>query len=160
AATVHSLSRRLLLSVSAPLALFSLVMMWVLDSGFRALSERSLQELLDRQMVSLIAAAELQPNGAYAPAQHALDRRFQTPHSGLYAALRSQHHEWLSPSTAGLTSNFGPLLVPGARRLEYARFDHDRVAVESRAIQFADDPNEVRVLTLSVAVSLSPYEEE
>jgi two-component system sensor histidine kinase PhoQ len=157
---VHSLSRRLLLSVSAPLVLFAAVMMWVLDSGFRALSERSLQELLDRQMVSLIAAAELQPSGVYAPAAHALDRRFETPHSGLYAEMRSAHHQWRSPSTVGLASDFGPLLVPGERRLSYARFGHDRVAIESRAIQFADDPKESRVLTLSVAVSLSPYEEQ
>jgi len=55
---VHSLSRRLLVSVSVPLALFFGVMMLVLDTGFRALSERSLQELLDSQMVSLIAAAD------------------------------------------------------------------------------------------------------
>ncbi len=156
---MHSLSRRLLLSVSAPLLLFAAVMMWVLDSGFRALSDRSLQELLDRQMVSLIAAAELQPNGAYAPAPHALDRRFETPHSGLYAEIRSLNHQWRSPSTE-LGSEFGALLVPGERRLSYARFGHDRVAIEGRAIQFADDPKESRVLTLSVAVSLSPYEEQ
>ena len=55
---MHSLSRRLLVSVSVPLALFFGVMMLVLDTGFRALSERSMQELLDSQMVSLIAAAE------------------------------------------------------------------------------------------------------
>ena len=42
---MHSLSRRLLASVSVPLALFFSVMMVVLDTGFRALSERSLQEL-------------------------------------------------------------------------------------------------------------------
>ena len=44
AASVHSLSRRLLVSVSVPLALFFGVMMLVLDTGFRALSERSMQE--------------------------------------------------------------------------------------------------------------------
>jgi len=38
---VHSLSRRLLVSVSVPLALFFGVMMVVLDTGFRELSERS-----------------------------------------------------------------------------------------------------------------------
>ena len=64
---VHSLSRRLLITVSVPLALFFGVMMLVLDSGFRALSERSLRELLDAQMVSLIAAADPQPDGSYAP---------------------------------------------------------------------------------------------
>jgi two-component system sensor histidine kinase PhoQ len=157
---VHSLSRRLLVSVSAPLALFFGVMMVVLDSGFRELSERSLRELLDSQMVSLIAAAEPQPNGGYAPAPHTLDSRLATPRSGLYAEIRSQHHLWRSPSTAGLGSDFGALLVPGERNLAYAAFGHDRVAIESRAIQFADDPSGKRTLTFSVAVSLSPYEEQ
>lgn len=157
---MHSLSRRLLLSVSAPLALFFGVMMLVLDGGFRALSERSLQELLDSQMVSLIAAAELQTNGSYAPAPHALDPRFDTPRSGLYAEIRSPLHEWRSPSTAGLASDFGRLLPHGERRLRYTSFGHDRVAIESRAIQFADDPEGARTLTFSVAVSLSPFEEQ
>jgi two-component system sensor histidine kinase PhoQ len=157
---VHSLSRRLLVSVSVPLALFFGVMMLVLDTGFRALSERSLQELLDSQMVSLIAAADPQPDGSYAPTPQELDPRLRTPRSGLYAQIRSQHHQWRSPSTAGLSSDFGALLVPGERNLAYAAFGHDRVAIESRAIQFADDPKGTRALTFSVAVSLSPYEEQ
>src|SRR6266481_4874504 len=132
----------------------------VLDTGFRALSERSLQELLDSQMVSLIAAADPQPDGSYAPSPQELDPRLRTPRSGLYAQIRSQHHLWRSPSTAGLSSDFGALLVPGERNLAYAAFGHDRVAIESRAIQFADDPKGKRTLTFSVAVSLSPYEEQ
>jgi two-component system, OmpR family, sensor histidine kinase PhoQ len=157
---VHSLSRRLLVSVSVPLALFFGVMMWVLDSGFRALSERSLEELLDRQMVALIAAAEPQPNGGYAPAPQVLDARLDTPRSGLYAQIRSQHSQWRSTSTAGLASEFGPLLRRGARSLSYSAFGHYRVAIESRAIQFADDPAEPNGFTFSVAVSLTPYEEQ
>jgi len=158
---VHSLSRRLLVSVSLPLALFSGVMIWVLDSGFRALSERSLEELLDRQMVALIASVEPQPDGGYAPAPQTLDTRLATPRSGLYAQIRSPHHLWRSPSTAGLTSDFGPLLERGGRRVSFASFGRQhRVAIESRAIQFADDPKEPQGFTFSVALSLTPYEEQ
>ncbi|HEX4649358.1 MAG TPA: ATP-binding protein [Steroidobacteraceae bacterium] len=157
---MHSLSRRLLFSVSAPLALFFGVMMVVLDTGFRALSDRTLREVLDTQMVRLIAAAEPQAAGGYAPAPNTLDPRFATPRSGLYAQIRSQRHQWRSPSTAGLNSEFGPLEVPGERTFRYADFGHDRVAIESRAIQFADDPKDTRAFTFSVAVSLSPYEEQ
>src|SRR5438874_2595549 len=85
--TVHSLSRRLLVSVSVPLALFFGGMMLVLDTGFRALSERSLRELLDSQMVAMIAAAEPQPSGGYAPAPHTIDPRLATPRSTLAALL-------------------------------------------------------------------------
>jgi two-component system, OmpR family, sensor histidine kinase PhoQ len=157
---VHSLSRRLLISVSLPLALFFGVMMLVLDSGFRALSERSLRELLDAQMVSLIAAADPQPDGGYAPPAQALEPRLASPHSGLYAQIRSSEHEWRSPSTLGLPSDFGPLLPHGERSFDYATFGHDRVAIESRAIQFEDSPSEAGTFTFSVAVSLSPYEEQ
>lgn len=157
---MHSLSRRLLVSVSVPLALFFGVMMLVLDTGFRALSERSMQELLDSQMVGLIAAAEPQPDGGYAPAPHALDPRLATPRSGLYAQIRSQLHEWQSPSNAKAEVEFGPLLAHGERNTTYTSFGHERVAIESRAIQFEDDPKGQRTLTFSVAVSLSPYEEQ
>jgi hypothetical protein len=157
---VHSLSRRLLISVSVPLALFFGVMMLVLDSGFRALSERSLQELLDAQMVSLIAAADPQPNGGYAPPPQSLEPRLETPHSGVYAQIRSSGHEWRSPSTVGLDTDFGALLPHGERSFAYANFGHDRVAIESRAIQFEDSDSEAGTYTFSVAVSLSPYEEQ
>jgi two-component system sensor histidine kinase PhoQ len=150
----------LLVSVSVPLALFFGVMMVVLDTGFRALSDRSVQEVLDRQMVALIAAAEPQPNGGYAPAPHTADPRLETPRSGLYAQIRSQQHTWRSPSTAGLRSDFGSPLARGQRNIAYASFGYDRVAIESRAIQFEDDPSGAGTLTFSVAVSLSPYEEQ
>jgi two-component system, OmpR family, sensor histidine kinase PhoQ len=157
---VHSLSRRLLLAVSLPLALFFGVMMLVLDSGFRALSERSLNELLDAQMVSLIAAADPLPNGSYGPESQTLDPRMATPHSGLYAQIRSGENQWRSVSTAGVAAEFGPLLQRGQRSLEYAMFGHERVAIESRAIRFEDDARHAETLTFSVAVSLSPYEEQ
>jgi two-component system sensor histidine kinase PhoQ len=157
---VHSLSRRLLISVSVPIALFCGVVILVLDSGFREVAQRTLQDDLDRQMVALIAAAEPQPDGGYAPAPHTLDPRLATPRSGVYAQIRSAGHEWRSPSTAGLNSDFGQLLSGGQRHLSYAAFDNDRVAIESRSIEFEGDPNAARALTFSVATSLSPYQQE
>jgi two-component system sensor histidine kinase PhoQ len=150
----------LLLAVSLPLALFFGVMMLVLDSSFRALSERSLNELLDAQMVSLIAAADPLPNGSYGPEATTLDPKMATPHSGLYAQIRSEAHQWRSASTAGVVADFGPLLKRGERTLDYASFGHERVAIESRAIRFEDDAKNAETLTFSVAVSLTPYEEQ
>ncbi|MDB6088574.1 MAG: two-component system, OmpR family, sensor histidine kinase PhoQ [Gammaproteobacteria bacterium] len=157
---MHSLSRRLLISVSVPLALFFGVMMVVLDTGFRALSDRTLQQLLDSQMVALVAATEPQPGGGYAPPAHDIDSRLRTPRSGLFAQVRSVRHQWRSPSTAGSSINFGPLLKEGEKSVSYTEFGHDRVAIESRGIQFSDDPDDTRSLTFSVAASLSPYEEQ
>jgi two-component system, OmpR family, sensor histidine kinase PhoQ len=157
---VHSLSRRLLISVSVPLALFCGVVMLVLDTGFREVAQRTLQDELDRQMVGLIAAAEPQPDGSYAPAPHTLDPRLETPRSGLYAEIRSADHEWRSPSTASLNSDFGRLLSGGERKLSYGTFGDDRVAIASRSIEFEGEPAAARSLTFSVATSLSPYQQE
>lgn len=157
---MHSLSRRLLISVSVPLALFCGVLMLVLDTGFREVAQRTLRDELDRQMVALIAAAEPQPDGGYAPAPHTLDPRFETPRSGVYAQIRSSGGEWRSPSTAGLNIDFGRLLSGGERNLSYATFGNDRVAIESRSIEFQGAQNAPSPLTFSVATSLSPYQQE
>jgi two-component system sensor histidine kinase PhoQ len=157
---VHSLSRRLLISVSVPLALFCGVVMLVLDTGFREVAQRTLRDELDRQMVALIAAAEPQPDGGYAPVPHTLDPRLETPRSGVYAQIRSAGGEWRSPSTAGLNSDFGRLLSGGERNLSYATFGDDRVAIESRSIEFEGAQNAPSPLTFSVATSLSPYQQE
>jgi two-component system sensor histidine kinase PhoQ len=158
---VHSLSRRLLVSVSLPLALFFGVMMAVLDNGFRALSQRSLQELLDAQMVALIAAAEPQPSGGYAPPPGDLAVRLRTPRSGLYAQIRSTHSPvaWRSPSTAGASIDFGAALEAGGRALSYSSNGQERIAIESRGIQFEDRQGHTEI-TFSVAASLTPYEQE
>ena len=157
---MHSLSQRLLLSVALPLALFFGVMTMVLDHGFRTLSDHSLHELLDSQIIALIAAAEREPKKGYVAPLSALDSRFATPRSGLYAAIRSARHQWTSPSTADADVSFGPLLPQGARTFSYTMAGHRRLAVESRGVSFADDPGASGPITFSVAVSLTPYEEQ
>jgi two-component system sensor histidine kinase PhoQ len=161
ARTAHSLSRRLLISVAVPLALFFAVMMLVLDSGFRTLSERQLHALLDAQIVTLIAAAEPDSSGGYDAPLNGLDARLASPDSGLYAQIRSNNLIWRSPSTAGVPIDFGPPLAQGDRTFSYTVVGHTRVATESRGISFADDPKQPgHALTFSVAVSLTPYEEQ
>ncbi len=158
---MHSLSRRLLVSVSVPLALFFGVMMVVLDNGFRELADRSLEQLLDSQMVALIAAAEPQPDGKYAPDSSDMSARLRTPRSGLYAQIVSVKSKavWRSPSTAGAPIDFGPVLKPGSRGISYSSNGHERIEIESRGIEFEDRTGHVE-LTFSVAASLTPYEQQ
>src|SRR5262245_3537655 len=134
-------------------------MMYVLDTGFRELSDRSMRELLDAQMVSLIAGADPVPTGGYAPPPEALEPRLAVPRSGLYAQIRSPEHMWRSPSIAGIATDFGPLLKSGDRTFGYGTFSNEQVALESRAIRFQDTPD-AATYTFSVAVGLSPYEEQ
>ena len=159
---MHSLSRRLLLSVSLPLALFFGVMMYVLDSGFRALSERSLRELLDAQMVSLIAARRPAAGRRLRTRRRRRSTRaWSMPHSGLYAQIRSdaasagaRPRPRASPRISDRCSRSGD------RTFGYGTFGHERVALESRAIRFAGHPGDAATYTFSVAVGLSPYEEQ
>ena len=53
-----SLSRRLLLSVFVVLVVFFGLTVFLLDMVFRQAAERSMTELIDAQMVALIAAAQ------------------------------------------------------------------------------------------------------
>lgn len=158
---MHSLSQRLLISVSIPLAVFFGVMMMVLDNGFRELADRSLQQLLDSQTVALIAAAEPQPDGKYAPESNDLAARLRTPRSGLYAQIMSSKNKepWRSPSTAGASIDFGPMRAAGVRDISYADNGHERIEIESRGIEFEDRTGHV-ALTFSVAASLTPYEQQ
>jgi two-component system, OmpR family, sensor histidine kinase PhoQ len=157
---MQSLSRRLLVSVAVPLVLFFGIAMFMLDRSFHQLLDRTVSELLDSQMIKLIAVAEPQPAGGYAVAAGDLDPQLAKRGSGVYAQIRSQRHTWRSPSAAGLAVDFGPLLNEGKRDLAYRPFGKEHIATESRGISFEDDPNQTRSLTFTVAVSLSQYDEQ
>lgn len=160
---MHSLSRRLLLSVSVLLVAFFGVTIFVLDVSFRDISQRSLQELLDAQMVALIGASDPQPNGVFAPLTRDLQSRLATPRSGLYAQIRSIRPKaptWRSPSTAGTDIDFGPALHTGEKSFHYVRIHDADLAIASRGISFEDEARVRRNLTFSVAASLAPYEQQ
>jgi two-component system, OmpR family, sensor histidine kinase PhoQ len=163
AAVVHSLSQRLLLSVSVSLVVFFGVTIFVLDVIFRDVSDHSLQDLLDAQIIALVAAAEPQPNGVFAPLPRDLQTRLATPRSGLYAQIRSAQPgvpAWSSPSTAGAEIDFGPQLRTGARDSRQSKVQNEDVAIASRGISFEDEAHVRRNLTFSVAASLVPYHQQ
>jgi two-component system, OmpR family, sensor histidine kinase PhoQ len=160
---VHSLSRRLLLSVSAPLVAFFGVTIAVLDASFRDVSERAMRDLLDAQIVALIASAEPQPDGGLEPQTEDLETRLATPGSGLYAQIRSTEPgdvPWRSPSAAGTFIDFGPAVKAGEQSFLYTRAPQEEVAIASRGISFEDESHARRDLTFSVATSLTPYKEQ
>jgi two-component system sensor histidine kinase PhoQ len=160
---VHSLSRRLLLSVSVSLVAFFGVTIFVLDTSFRDVSERSMRDLLDAQIVALIASAEPQPDGGFEPQARGLETRLVTPGSGLYAQIQSTEPgdvAWRSPSAAGTFIDFGPRVSAGERSFTYSRAPQEEVAIASRGISFEDESHAKRELTFSVATSLVPYQEQ
>ncbi len=133
----------------------------LLDLVFRHAAERSLRELLDAQMVALIAAADPDSPESVTPTA-VLETRFDTPGSGLYAEIRSASGEtiWRSQSTTGTAVQFGPALEGGERSFFYTDIAGTpiRLAVISRGIVWADLHGKPARFTFSVASSLETYE--
>lgn len=134
----HSLSTRLLATVSLLLILFFGVTIVVLDSVFKDSSEQAIRERLDIQVLALIAAADEQPGDRLIPATPLLDTRYLGPNSGLYGRIAGGDDRvfWVSPSLLGARLPFIAGVRPGAR------------AFDQRVMS-----NGTRVLTLSVGLS-------
>jgi two-component system sensor histidine kinase PhoQ len=155
-----SLRRRLLLSVFSVIVVFFAVTIFLLDMLFRHAAERSLREVLDAQMVALVAAAD--PDGPESVTPTALlDTRFDTPGSGLYAEIRSAAGEsiWRSQSTTGTAVQFGPPLEPGDRKFMFTEVAGTslRLAVASRGIVWENLHGQTARFTFSVATNLATY---
>ena len=151
-----------MLSVFVVLVLFFGLTVFLLDMLFRHAAERSLRELMDAQMVAVIAAAD--PDGPESVTPTAvLETRFDTPGSGLYAEIRSASGEsvWRSQSTTGTAVQFGPPLEGGQRSFFYTAIAGTdiRLAVASRGIVWDLHGKPVR-FTFSVASSLEAFEDQ
>jgi len=156
-----SLSRRLLLSVFVVLVVFFGLTVFLLDMVFRRAAERSMAELIDAQMVALIAAADPDSQESVTPTA-VLETRFDTPGSGLYAEIRSASGEsiWRSQSTVGTAVQFGPPVDGGQRSYFYTEIAGTpiRLFVASRGIVWDDLHGRPARFTFSVATSLEQYE--
>jgi len=150
----------LLLAVFSVIVVFFALTIFLLDMLFRHVAERNLREVLDAQMVALVAAAD--PDGPESVTPTALlDTRFDTPGSGLYAEIRSAAGEsiWRSQSTTGTDVQFGPPLEAGARQFFFTAVAGTDVelAVASRGIEWVNLHGQTARFTFSVATNLETY---
>ncbi len=160
---MYSLTRRLLTWVSVALALFLGLSALALDAIFRDLAERSVRELLDAQMVALVAAVETDEDGRIRGASTQAESRLQTPGSGLYAEIRVRGGAqlWRSPSAAGTFIDFGPDVAPGSSSMSFATLPHgERLALARRGIQWEVGTAAPQQLTFAVATSMQPYAQQ
>ena len=156
-----SLTRRLLLTVFSVILLFFALTIFLLDYLFRQAAEQGLREVLDAQMVALIAAADPDSQESVTPTA-ALETRLNTPGSGLYAEIRSASGEaiWRSQSTTGADVQFGPALEAGERSFFFTHVAGTsvRLAVASRSIVWDDLHGQPARFTFSIASSLDVYD--
>ena len=159
----HSLTRRLLVLVTVALVAFFGISVFMLDSLFRSLADRSLGELLDAQMLALIAAAEPDQAGGIGSGAANFEVRLQTPGSGLYAEIRQRNGRalWRSPSMAGTFLEFKSNVQPGERRLNFVPGKQgERLAAAQRGISWDRAGLIPHQLVFTVASSMAAYDSQ
>ena len=99
-----SLSARLLISVSILLLFFFGATIVVLDMAFRRTAEKAQEDILDGQLMALLAAAEPNAAGELQMPPDLPEARLNTIGSGLYAELRGINGQsfWQSRSALGM----------------------------------------------------------
>ena len=101
---MQSLSSRLLVSVSVLLLVFFGATIAVLDTAFIEAGEQARRDILDGQLVGLLAAAEPDKSNELKMPERLREPRLQNIGSGLYAELRDSASSvlWRSHSALGL----------------------------------------------------------
>lgn len=157
---MSSLSARLLLAVSLLLLIFFGATIVVLEVAFRNAGEQSQQDILDGQLMALLAAAEPNDAGELMMPPDLPEPRLGTIGSGLYAVLQDNGSEpvWESRSLLGLKVPFGSAPEPGVRafsRIEMT--DGTPLMALSLAVEWELADGDLRPYTFSVAESLDSF---
>lgn len=116
---LSSLSTRLLVSVGVLLLVFFGLTIVVLEVAFRDAGDEAQQNILDSQLMALLAAAEPTADGGLSLPPDLPEPRFGTPGSGLYAELRDADKRpvWRTRSAIGLNLPRPAAGPPGEQRL-------------------------------------------
>ena len=157
---VSSLSARLLISVSLLLLFFFGVTIVVLNSAFREAGEQAQEDILETQLMALIAAAEPNPDGELEMPEDLSEARFANIGSGLYGALTddSNFPVWTSRSSLGTFVPFGPQPAPGQRTFSLIELeDGTPLMALSLHVQWELASGDLKPYTFSVAQSLDSF---
>ncbi len=157
---MNSLSSRLLISVSILLLIFFGITIAVLDTAFSEAGEQARRDILDGQLVALLAAAEPDDQGELALPDRLREPRFGQIGSGLYGELRKQDGDvvWRSKSALGLEIPVG--IVPELGNHLFARealVDSTPLLTLSLAVQWEFDDESTRAYVFKVAESLDSF---
>ncbi|TAK54276.1 MAG: hypothetical protein EPO25_07770 [Gammaproteobacteria bacterium] len=152
-----SLRARVLVTLALLLLGAAVIAAWALDALYRDLGQRSRREVLEAQVIALIAAADLDATGRLVPGD-VTDARLATPGSGLYAGITGATSLWRSPSLVGSGLELTARPAPGERRLEQLRLaDGGRVLALSFGTRWTDAEGVARDYVIHAAESLEPW---
>lgn len=157
---MSSLSARLLLAVSLLLLVFFGATIGVLEVAFRDAGEQAQEDILDGQLMALLAAAEPNEAGELLMPPDLPEPRFGTIGSGLYASLSDAGSEpvWQSRSLLGLDVPFGLAPEPGVRLFSKIELlDGTPLMALSLSVEWELANGDLRPYTFSVAESLDSF---
>ncbi|MGI9202429.1 MAG: ATP-binding protein [Woeseiaceae bacterium] len=157
---VSSLSARLLISVSLLLIFFFGMTIVVLDSAFREAGEQAQEDILDGQLMALIAAAEPNAGGELEMPPDLSEPRFANIGSGLYGALTDDTNfpVWTSRSALGIYVPYGTQPAPGQRTFSTIELDDGTPLMAlSLHVQWELANGDLKPYTFSVAQSLDSF---
>ncbi len=158
---MYSLRARVLATVSLVLLGCFLLTVLALDVAFRRTAEQAVRERLEVQIVALLAAAELDEEGAVLSLPASLpEARLTTLGSGLYARIVNGEGRvvWRSPSALGVDIDYPGPLPPGRRQFVHTRTAQGvPVFALSMGIDWELDARRAHAFTVSVAESMSAY---
>jgi len=160
-AAAGSLRRRVLLSLAVALLVFFGATVAVLEWSLAASLARARAELLETQLMALIAAAEPVEETRGLDLPEPPDGRMLSPDSGLHAEiLRGDGRPvWRSPSALGLEFSLPPPGEPGTRRQwMQAGGEGPGLALASMTIDWEFDDGVVEPFRFVVAQSLEPWQ--
>jgi two-component system sensor histidine kinase PhoQ len=132
-----------------------------LDAAFRRSTERAIEEILQVQLLGLIALAETDDFGNLTLPTEAINPQFEVADSGLYGVLWDSDGNAAWRSLSFVDRDFAPpaLLAPGVQRyvaVQNAGLPPLQALLMGIAWEFGD--GRVELVTFGIAVSLEPYE--
>ncbi len=157
-----SLQTRLLATLAVLLLVAAGVAAWALESLYRDLGLRARQDVLEAQVIALIASADLAGEGTLQPETLA-EPRLATPGSGLYAEIADARGEvgWRSPSAVGSGLALEAAPPPGERVFQRLQLpDGTRLLALSLGIRWSLEDGSDRDFVIRAAESLEPWYDE
>jgi two-component system sensor histidine kinase PhoQ len=150
----------LLLAVSLLLLVFFGATIVVLDVAFRKAGEQAREDILDGQLMALLAAAEPNAAGELMLPPDLPEPRLGTIGSGLYAVLLDSEGNpvWESRSLLGLEIPFGNAPEPGVHSFSRLQMlDDTPLMALSLSVEWELANGEYRPYTFNVAESLDSF---
>ncbi|TFG40523.1 MAG: hypothetical protein E4H42_04095, partial [Chromatiales bacterium] len=157
---MHSLSSRLLISVSVLLLFFFGATIAVLDSAFTEAGNQARRDILGGHLVGLLAVAEPDDNSELVLPARLREPRFGQIGSGLYGELRTDDGTvvWQSKSALGLQIPTG--VKPATGTQMFARetmLDGTPLLTLSLAVEWEFDDSSSKTYVFKVAESMDSF---